>query len=76
MADKDSIATTPEEKPKITLRFNLAHEHRTGVFKDGEEVVKRYIPGDRDIFTQSDADLLRSLKVAQVILNPGPKASP
>jgi hypothetical protein len=61
----------PAETPKITLLFLQPHEHRTGTFdKEGKELVKTYRPGDRDKFTQTDADTIRALRVAQTVANP------
>jgi len=68
---KDGAAAPAAEQPKITLLFHKPHEHRTGTFdKDGKEIVKTFRPGDRAKFTQTEADTIRALRVAQTVANP------
>jgi len=82
---KDGAAAPAAEKPKITLLFFKDHTHHTGTFKKDDagkpvkdaagneiEIIKVYRPGDRDTFTQADADTIRALRVAQTVANPGP----
>jgi len=58
MADEAKVETKPAEPAKkITLQFRKAHEHNGKVYQ----------PGDKDVFTQEDADLIRAQGTATTV---------
>jgi hypothetical protein len=71
MADEASKSAAPSPAPppaapkaKIKLLFHKAHTHTSAA-----GVERQYKPGDKDMFTQEEADLIRAQRTAETIVN-------